>query len=288
MEKKYFLIKFSTPYREIDTIRPLLAERITWGWEEEEKETEIEFKIYFASKEAAKDMLSSLSPLYPYISFKAEEINTKDWAIEWKKIFVPIEVEETFSIVPPWLSSLVNHKKDKIILIIYPQMAFGTGHHPTTRLCLKALVELKKNNLIEKEERFLDLGTGSGILAIACVKLGFKGIGVDIDPLVRENLITNMRLNSIGDSFLPIIGPLSCIKKQGKFHLIIANILLNPLKEMAQEVVSFLEDRGILILSGILKEQEKDLIGAYSPLLGHPLSRLYMENWTCLIWKRNN
>ncbi len=282
----YFLVKFSVPSKDGELLRALLADRLSWGWEEEEKKEYIEFKLYLPSKEAAEELSYSLSSSYPniYLYPEIKKIEEKDWAVEWKKFFSPIEVEGVFSIIPPWLYSSSQQKTTP--LIIHPQMAFGTGHHPTTRLCLEAIIHLWKKRLIGRDNRFLDLGTGSGILGIACSKLGLKGIGIDIDPMVRENLLTNIRLNNIQEDFLPLIGTSSCLKKHKKFHLILANILLNPLLDMAEELISLLMSRGILVLSGILKEQEEILIKGYSALIGLPILKLYKDNWACLIWQR--
>ncbi len=282
---RYFLLRITSSPLEAEALRLELEERLSSGWEEIEKEVSIEFKTYFSSLEDAQSLLSSLMGQYN-IKGEIKEIHSASWEREWKNFFQPIEVANTFLILPPWLKAPPRPigKNSLIPLVIHPQMAFGTGHHPTTRLCLEALIHLREEGSLQKLKNFLDVGTGSSILSIAAVKLGLRGIGLDIDPLVRENVITNLRLNEIHDGFSLIIGSPSCLKK-GPFDLIMANILLRPLMEMKQKLLSLLSHRGILVLSGILKEQEEMLISAYHPAEGRDYEIISRENWSCIIWK---
>jgi ribosomal protein L11 methyltransferase len=123
------------------------------------------------------------------LAFEHSVLPDADWNESWKKGFTPLDVGETFTILPPW----EERRQGRINLIIDPGMAFGTGHHQTTRSCL---VLMEKYAPRIKKDRFLDVGTGTGLLAIAASKLGFKEIlGVDTDPLAIEAAKMNCELN---------------------------------------------------------------------------------------------
>lgn len=180
-------------------------------------------------------------------------ISERDWNESWKKKFKPIDVGDNFSILPPW-----EDKKDgRIHLIIDPGMAFGTGHHETTKTCL---LYIEKFSSQTSKDRFLDVGTGTGILAIAASKLGFKQItGVDIDPLAVDAAIRNARHNDLRNIEI-IEGGIS--SAEGTYDFIAANLLSEILISIAPEIASRLNTSGTALLSGILIGQEDGVIAA--------------------------
>ena len=202
-------------------------------------------------------------------SFSIEEIEEQNWVQLTQSQFDPIRVSERLWIVPSW------HEipdPDAISLILDPGMAFGTGSHPTTRLCLEWL-----ERTVSAQCSVLDYGCGSGILAIAAARLGAGQVaGVDIDPQAVEAAYANAERNGVSalfaDSTLPVAG---------EYDLVVANILSNPLRVLAPAICAHVRSGGQLALSGILREQADEIIGIYATWL--PLSVAdTREDWVCL------
>lgn len=186
------------------------------------------------------------------LTFDYIYISEKDWNESWKQNFQPIEVGDKLNIIPPWLEPIAG----RINLIIDPGMAFGTGHHETTMRCLMLIEELSRRMSVKN--CFLDLGTGTGILAIAASKLGFSEVvGLDIDPLAIEAARRNAKLNDLENIII------KCDKLNDighTFDFIVANLLSGTLIELAAEITSHLNDKGVVLFSGIIEGQENDVI----------------------------
>ncbi len=199
-----------------------------------------------------RDVLKS-SGLDSAFSFDYSLIPGKDWNESWKKSFSPIDIGNKLTIVPSW----IKPDTDRIPVIIDPGMVFGTGHHETTRRCL-ALIEKYSRN--KGGQDFLDLGTGTGILAIGAARLGFgRVIGVDIDQSAVAASMDNISLNGLKNVTI-VKGSISDIT--GVFDVIAANLLSETLIPIARDIVSRLKPEGIAILSGMLTGQEDDVIRA--------------------------
>lgn len=189
------------------------------------------------------------------VAIRHAVIPGEDWNRTWKAGFKPIDVGERFTILPPW----EEKKSGRINLVIDPGMAFGTGHHETTRSCL-VLME-KFSRPASPEARFLDLGTGTGLLAIAASHLGYKRVmAIDIDPLAIEATRRNIALNDAGIDIEVIEGDIARIDIV--FDLIAANLIATVLINLAPAIASHLNPRGSAILAGILKGQEDEVIAA--------------------------
>jgi ribosomal protein L11 methyltransferase len=207
-------------------------------------------------------------------AFTQEEIAEQNWVELTQSQFEPIRVSQRLWIVPSWHEA---PDPDALVLVLDPGMAFGTGSHPTTRLCLEWLERLFTqcdSTIIS----ILDYGCGSGILAIAAGKLGAtQVIGVDIDPQAVAAARSNAELNKVSARFDDSTRPLT-----GQFDIVVANILANPLKALAPAICGHVRPGGRLALSGILVEQAEELIAIYAPyiLLGIADSR---EGWVCLV-----
>ena len=185
--------------------------------------------------------------------YHVEPVAEQDWVKLTQSQFDPIPISPRLWIVPTWHeapdSNAINLKLD-------PGLAFGTGSHPTTRLCLRWLDEH-----LHGFETLLDYGCGSGILAIAAVKLGAGPVdGVDIDPQAVTASNDNAELNSVSAHF--------CLPDEladGQYDVVVANILTNPLKAMAPLLAGRVRQAGRLVLSGILSEQAQDVMQVYGP-----------------------
>lgn len=188
----------------------------------------------------------------------------KDWINNWKEYFHTFSVDD-FVVVPSW-EEIPNDAKNKIILHIDPGTAFGTGMHETTQLCLR---QLKKH--VKKDCEILDVGTGSGILSIAALKLGAKhAVGTDLDPCTVSAVKENKESNDIEDgSFSLVLGNIiddSAIQETvgiEKYDIITANILADVLIALAPQAKKHLKDGGVFITSGILDIKENEVKEAF-------------------------
>ncbi|XP_013676252.2 ribosomal protein L11 methyltransferase-like [Brassica napus] len=210
--------------------------------------------------------------------FKVEMGDEQDWVTKNQESFQPIEIAERLWIVPEWTSPPVA---EGVNIILNPGLAFGTGEHPTTKLCLLLL-----QSLIKGGEAFLDYGTGSGILAIAALKFGAaSSAGVDIDPLAIKSASHNAALNNIPLEKLELhLAPSDNREmplRKEQFDVVIANILLNPVMELADHILSFAKPGATIGISGILSEQLSSVKERYSPLL-EDISVATIGDWVCM------
>jgi ribosomal protein L11 methyltransferase len=189
--------------------------------------------------------------------FSVREIPEENWNKKWEETILPVEAGDRFVVVPTW--SDYDNKSGRIILQIDPKMSFGTGHHETTRLTLRLL-----EHYLTPGNKILDVGTGSGILAIAAIKIGaLHATGIDIDSWSIGNAMENVALNHVEDVVDISLGEPADIKNN-KFDLITSNLTLNANKGLLREYSRLLTNGGILLLSGFLRtdvpEMEKHLM----------------------------
>jgi ribosomal protein L11 methyltransferase len=185
-------------------------------------------------------------------------ITDPGWATLWQRRFRPFRVGSRFLIVPPWR---YRREPGRVSIVIQPGQAFGTGHHPTTAGSLRAIEDAVA---AARPRVALDVGTGSGILAIAMAALGIHDIvAIDVDPIALDNAEDNAALNHVVERirFSPV--PLASIRH--RFDLITANILADTLIELAPRLRRMLNPKGRLILSGILAREVPEVLGRYAP-----------------------
>ncbi len=209
----------------------------------------------------------------PTPAFTLETVEEQNWVQLTQSQFDPIRVSDKLWIVPSWHETPAP---DAINLILDPGMAFGTGSHPTTRLCLEWL-----ERYVTADCSLLDYGCGSGILAIAAARLGASPVtGVDIDPQAVDAAKANAERNGVSAHFADSREPID-----GQFDILIANILANPLKALAPALAAHVRPGGWLALSGILVEQEEELMAIYSPWFAMAVADR-REGWVCLEGRR--
>jgi len=204
------------------------------------------------------------------IEYKTEVKDNVDWIAQYQNSIEPIEAGK-FYIYPSWYEA----KEGKINIKIDPALAFGSGHHATTFSCLDAIGTYVKGN-----ERVLDVGCGSGILGLACRKLGAKVDLCDTDPISVDSCEQNFALNS---EEYEELWEGSANQAQGEYDIVIANIIADVLKFIVHDLKRATKKDGILILSGILDKKEEAVLEVYSDL--ELLERKQKDEWVTLVYK---
>ncbi|WP_439100580.1 50S ribosomal protein L11 methyltransferase [Congregibacter sp.] len=221
-------------------------------------------------------VLASLKPLDSAASARVEILEDKDWEREWMQHYEPMRFGERVWICPSWKEP---PEPEAVNLLLDPGLAFGTGTHPTTAMCLTAL-----DGMSLEGARVVDFGCGSGILGIAALRLGAAQLlAVDNDPQALIATADNAQRNGIDHNQLTIAlpGDFDRAHWQGVTDLVLANILAGPLAALSRELCDFLAPGGQLILAGLLDTQADALIEHYSPRL--KLSVLQQQaEWVCL------
>ena len=199
-------------------------------------------------------------------------VNDADWNENWKKYFHTTEIGEKLCIVPSWES--YDNKNGRVVLNIDPGAAFGTGTHATTSLCLSLLESHIKNGT-----KMLDIGTGSGILAIASSLLGAEtAIGVDIDAQSVKTAKENAEINKVENKCEFIVGDLAD-KISGKYDVICANIVADVIIKLFDNVKDFMTDDGVLIISGIIDIRKDDVLNSAAAHGFKIAEENYKDNW---------
>ncbi|MBS1129015.1 MAG: ribosomal protein [Proteobacteria bacterium] len=202
-------------------------------------------------------------------AYSVENVAEQNWVQLTQSQFDPIRVSERLWIVPSWHET---PDPAAVNLILDPGMAFGTGSHPTTRLCLEWL---ERN--VSEACTVLDYGCGSGILAIAAARLGAGHVaGVDIDPQAVEAARANAERNGVTALFADSATPVA-----GEYDVVVANILSNPLRVLAPAICAHVRQGGKLALSGILREQIDEIIAIYAQWIPLQVADV-REDWVCL------
>lgn len=195
-------------------------------------------------------------------SVKSLTIADRDWLAEWKKGYEPIEIGERLLIAPSWKREQVKDS-DRVIIEIDPGMAFGTGAHETTRGCLELLEKYwpPRNDI----GSLLDVGTGTGILAIAAIKLapGSRVAGFDVDPEAIDVAVENAVTNGVAEEIGLEVNKLSAFHGQD-FDIVLANLTADVIVPLAADFPQVMKPGGILIVSGILREQGDEVRAALS------------------------
>ncbi len=222
-----------------------------------------------------------LFPLGLEIRQAAEE----DWAEAWKRHFKPLKVTSRLVIRPPWED--YRPGPHEVVIVIHPGMAFGTGRHPTTVLCLKALEEVMAQEALPAGSgpwQVLDVGTGTGILALAAARLGAKVLAIDVDPEAVAAALENVRLNALEDVIWVEDTPLMKLRQQ--FPLILANLTALDIKQYAEALAGRLTLGGVLIVSGFLSEDEPALLDRFASMGLKEAGRYTQEDWVALVLRR--
>lgn len=232
----------------------------------------------FDAETDTQAIVSSLENLLPDIAatqYKIEALEDKDWVRAWMDQFEPMRFGQRLWIVPSWHTP---PEPDAVNLMLDPGMAFGTGTHPTTSLCLTWLDQHAPTDL-----NVIDYGCGSGVLALAAQKLGAADVrGTDIDPQAIIASEQNAERNQASIDF-------KLVKdfQAAPVDLLVANILAGPLKELAPEFIRLLKPEGTLVLSGLLTNQAPELIAFYDQQGFALLEQQDLDDWSLLCFQKN-
>ncbi|WP_026674634.1 50S ribosomal protein L11 methyltransferase [Alkalihalobacterium bogoriense] len=208
------------------------------------------------------------------------EVEEEDWATAWKKYYKPVKVSNSITIIPTW-EEYTPVREDECIIELDPGMAFGTGTHPTTVLCIQALEKWMK-----KRDTVIDVGTGSGVLSIAAAKLGAKSVlALDLDDVAVKSAQTNVELNQVEH--------IVSVKQNNLIEgiheskdVIVANILAEIIVRFVEDAAKVLKQDGIFITSGIIQRKKQEVKDA---LLAHQFTIeeiIEMEDWVAIIAKK--
>lgn len=208
-----------------------------------------------------------------------EEKDDEDWANNWKRYYKPLEIGEKLAIVPEW-EAYDNDKR--IVIKINPGMAFGTGTHESTYMCLELL-----ERYVKKDDEIFDIGCGSGILAIAALKLGAKrALAVDIDDKCIDASHENADLNNLEDKMDIKKGNLLDVVK-GRADLIVSNIIAEIIVDEIKNLKNHMDKGGIFITSGIIKERRQMVIDALKENGFKIIDELEKNNWVAIVGRLN-
>lgn len=266
-----------------DRLSGLLALCAPYGWEEQNCAAgRTRFLVCSEHLEYIRQVSKAVQENLPHLVCSMTETEGRDWISAWREYFTPVACGTRFVVVPPWLGKECFSGRTPIV--IEPKSAFGTGHHASTVLCLRALSDLLDAGGVCRGQTFMDWGSGSGVLAIACAKSGLSGLALDIDQLAVDNALENIAINRVGNVAV-VKGNLDyVVERGGRYDIILANILAGPLIEFAPCVVRLLAKDACLILSGMLEGQADRVEAAYLAEGLAAAKRLRDGEWTALVW----
>ncbi|MEN6463776.1 MAG: 50S ribosomal protein L11 methyltransferase [Syntrophaceae bacterium] len=300
-------IKIQSPPDLVDAISNFLIELGTEGISQEEDVSQKDFeesapakipdvlKAYFPERSKweqklsrLSDYLDSLKQIFPEFEkpeFAVRHIADQDWGEQWKKYFKPVRIFKNIVIKPTWERYTASGRD--IVIEIDPGMAFGTGQHPSTRMCLESIEEILMKERMTRKWNVLDIGTGTGILSIGAAKLGAdRVVAVDIDPKAAEIAQQNVNINHVDDRVS--VMNLDIINLDGSFDMIVANLTAETISKLSGHIEPMLAPSGYLVCSGIIEQRAKMVEEALASKNLIQQKVLTEKEWVCYIYKKRD
>lgn len=208
------------------------------------------------------------------------EVNEEEWATAWKKYYHPVKISEKFTIVPTW-EEYTRISSDELIIELDPGMAFGTGTHPTTVMSIQAL-----ERTVEKGDKVIDVGTGSGVLSIAAAMLGAESVrALDLDEVAVNSARINIKLNKVQDK--ATVSQNNLLEGiEGKADVIVANILAEIIVRFTNDAAKLLKKDGYFITAGIILPKKQEVKDSIIEAGFEIVETLQMEDWISFIAKK--
>ncbi|WP_413308669.1 50S ribosomal protein L11 methyltransferase [Bacillus sp. 1P10SD] len=209
------------------------------------------------------------------------EVNEEEWATAWKKYYNPVKISEKFTIVPTW-EEYTPVSSDELIIELDPGMAFGTGTHPTTVMCIQAI-----ERTVKPGDRVIDVGTGSGVLSIAAAMLGAEDVrAFDLDEVAVTQARLNIKLNKVHQSVTISQNNLLDNVEENSADVIVANILAEVILRFTDDAARVIKPGSAFITSGIIKQKKDQVKEALVNSGFEILETILMEDWVAIIAKR--
>lgn len=219
--------------------------------------------------------LSGLDDLRVRWDVELLELDVDEHLDAWRRWATPVRAGRRIVLQPAWLP--VDGGVDDVVVVLDPGRTFGSGSHPSTRLVLAAI----EDRLLDGDE-VLDVGTGSGVLAVAACLMGAaSAVAIDVAPAAVDVALANARVNGVADRVTASTRPLADVA--GTFDVVLANIGAGVLVELAREVVERTRPHGCLVLAGLLAEQVESVVGAFAALGARLVERLDEDGWSALV-----
>jgi ribosomal protein L11 methyltransferase len=271
MQKQLEIVFENVPFAQLDLLIAKLFELGVHGMEEQPGG----IKAYANVDQLDKESLSQYSNEVG-LSFSIQDVKEENWNALWESNFEPVVIPSKVYVRAEFHPQLEGFDHD---IVITPKMSFGTGHHATTMMMMKLMIEL---DLAGK--RVIDFGSGTGILSILAIKLGALEVdAIDNEPWSVENAIDNSRLNNCSQVNVSLASQLGELPP---CDVLLANINKSILIEHAQSIFDHLVDGGDLVISGLLRGDYGDILAIYSPFFNHPINMLEEGEWIALVFKK--
>lgn len=281
--KSYYYISLVADERQKDLVMGACYSFGMLGCEEEDNENGVMLGCYFQGKEIADKTREYIKKTIPLVQIEISKIENKDWNEKWRRSMEPVLITENVWVSPAWLKP--NMKNGDLWIKIEPKMAFGTGHHETTRLAAKAILKV---DISEKTTpKLLDVGSGSGILCFIGDYAGYsQSTGIEIDMDCMGSIVENRMTNEVKGRVSFIVGTIDGIKEEEIFHTIVINMILADSEPLLEKCRALLIPDGNIIWSGLLFK-EKDLVINNALKKDWQLVNELAENeWWCGVFKK--
>ncbi len=283
MSEKYYQMKIKTDNPVNDLIVGFLSNVGAEGFIEEDDGLSCYFESGRWNPAYEREVSGFLTRLKEQreigeFSVNVDEVVNQDWNKQWEDSVMPVEVTPEIVIKPSWKEYAGTAR---VVIEIDPKMSFGTGHHETTRMMVQMLSRYIKGN-----ERVLDVGTGTGVLAIAAVKLGARAcIAIDRDDWSIDNARENITTNNAAEKIQIVRGEMSSVTETG-FDLVSANLNRNTLIYIGRDLYERCRSGGILLVTGILTLDEKDVVDSFGKIGFRLVNTLHEGEWSALAFSK--